>query len=286
MTIAVLDAQPQTPSARALMERALDPYILLGMPHLTPAGLSETWLMKELGHRHWLMLARHLGMDNADFRTADGREVYASICATSLTGAKLRLARANDVLAIRSSLYRISRAQYSSRHHLSIGGRDIADVELISAFVRRNIEGDNRSLVRVEHARSKGDMLATSELAATAAALRRGTAETHLGMAPAVGRHLKSFRFKPSTTEEFNGAGLFYFAEFQAVMTRALEAWFPKQRLEVLRRDVFLKGNIRGEDAVILELSAVKPDDTGIACRLLRSDGTEIAALFALLRDS
>ena len=285
MTIAVLDAQPQTPSARALMERALDPYILLGMPHLSPAGLSETWLMKELGHRHWLMLARHLGMDNADFRTADGREVYASICATSMTGAELQLARANDVLAIRSSLHRISRTQYSSRHHLSIGGNSIADVELISAFVRRDIEGDNRSLVRVEHARSKGEILATSELAATAAALRRGTAQTHLGMTPATGRYLKSFRFKPSMAEEFNGAGLFYFTEFQALMTRALEAWFPEQRLDVVRRDVFLKGNIGAQDAVTIELSVVKPGDTGIACRLLRPDGTEIAILFALLRD-
>lgn len=285
MTIAVLDAQPQTPSARALMERALDPYILLGMPHLSPAGLSETWLMKELGHRHWLMLARHLGMDNADFRTADGREVYASICATSMTGTKLQLARANDVLAIRSSLHRISRTQYSSRHHLSIGGTSIADVELISAFVRRDIEGDNRSLVRVEHARSKGEILATSELAATAAALRRGTAQTHLGMTPATGRYLKSFRFKPSMAEEFNGAGLFYFAEFQALMTRALEAWFPEQRLDVVRRDVFLKGNIGAQDAVTIELSVVKSGDTGIACRLLRPDGTEIAILFALLRD-
>ncbi|MGO8470307.1 hypothetical protein AB9F45_39245, partial [Rhizobium leguminosarum] len=62
------------PSARDLMERALDPHILLCMPHLNGNGLSETWLMKELGHRHWLMLACHLGIDNADFRTADGEE--------------------------------------------------------------------------------------------------------------------------------------------------------------------------------------------------------------------
>ena len=25
------------------MERALDPHLLVGMPHLTPHGLSETW---------------------------------------------------------------------------------------------------------------------------------------------------------------------------------------------------------------------------------------------------
>ena len=65
---------PPEPSPRALMEQALFPHVLLGMPHLAPTGLSETWLMKELGHRHWLMLARHLGMENAS-----DAEVFAEI---------------------------------------------------------------------------------------------------------------------------------------------------------------------------------------------------------------
>ncbi|MGO7726445.1 DNA gyrase, partial [Rhizobium ruizarguesonis] len=49
MSAALLDFPPAGPSARDLIERALDQHMLLGMPHLNGKGLSETWLMKELG---------------------------------------------------------------------------------------------------------------------------------------------------------------------------------------------------------------------------------------------
>jgi len=112
MSVAFLNTSTKTSAKRALMERALDPHILLGMPHLNPFGLSETWLMKELGHRHWLMLAQQMDMEDADFRTSDGREAYAAICATSLMQARLELARANDVLVVRSSMSQVSRTQH------------------------------------------------------------------------------------------------------------------------------------------------------------------------------
>ena len=44
--------------------------ITLGMPHLSANGLSEGWLLKELGHRHWFLLAEAAGMAVPDFRTA------------------------------------------------------------------------------------------------------------------------------------------------------------------------------------------------------------------------
>lgn len=283
--LAILDTWPKTPSSSALMARTLEPHVLLGMPHLNAHGLSETWLMKELGHRHWLMLARHLGMDDADFRTPDGREVYASISATSLCHAHLGLAGANDILTVRSTLLRISRTQYASRHHLDIRGRKIADVEMVSTFVQRRIEGDNLSLVRMEHGRGVRDAFASSALAAAAAAFRRNVTQSHLGMTMEAGAPLGRYAFRPSVAEDFNGAGLFYFAAFQSVMTRALEAWFPHERLTVSRRDVFMTGNIDGDEALEVELRALNPDRSGLACLIVRADGSRIGTMFALLGD-
>ena len=42
-------------------------------------------------------------------------------------------------------------------------------------------------------------------------------------------RPLQTLSFRPSASQEFNGAGLFYFAEFQAVAERALVSFFPPQ---------------------------------------------------------
>ena len=54
---------------------ALSDEIVLGMPHLCLGGLSETWLIKECGHRHWLLLAQATGRAVPNFCDAAGDPV-------------------------------------------------------------------------------------------------------------------------------------------------------------------------------------------------------------------
>ncbi len=280
MNATLLDFHPPDLSARDLIERALEPHILLGMPHLTPYGLSETWLMKELGHRHWLMLARQLGMENADFRTADGKEAYAAICASSLSEAQFETVRANDILTIRSMLTPISRTQVSTHHRLSVRGMAICEAELISTFVCRTREADNHSIARVP---LPGPPLAgfkSNVLAQTAAMLRSGTLDTYFGLDLNDGKALRSFRFRPYPSQEFNGAGLFYFAEFQALASRAFDGWFPDRRPVIRRREVFFSGNIRPGEPLCIELTHCGAEAAGMHCHIKRDDGKIIGHVF------
>lgn len=283
MNATVLDFHPAEPSTHDLMERALEPHILLGMPHLTPFGLSETWLMKELGHRHWLMLARQLGMDNANFRTPDGEEAYAAICATSLSGARFETVRANDILTIHSALSPVSRTQISTRHRLSVRGMTIGDVELISTFVHREREGDNYSIARVAISHLKAATpCEVNALAALASAVRSGKSAVYLGL-PANGlAPRRSYRFEPHQTQEFNGAGLFYFAQFQAVVDRAREKWFssPQNLVTARERCVFFRGNVRAGETLFIDLVGISDDHLRLHCVIRRSDANVIGTIF------
>jgi len=267
------------PSSRDLMDRALEPHLLIGMPHLTPHGLSETWLMKELGHRHWLMLARSLGMNNADFRTSDGAEAYAAICATSLTEARLEDVKANAILTIRSDLSTVSRSQTSTTHELFAANRKIGRVELVSAFVQREIEGRNHSLARAAVRTKQAMPTRHSELAKTAADIRNCRISSYWKLPFTAPEPLRSFRFEPSTSQEFNGAGLFYFAEFQALADRALDAWFP-QRQALTRRDVFFLRNIERGDSLVFDLIAASDNGDILHGQIRRQTGDLIARLF------
>jgi probable biosynthetic protein (TIGR04099 family) len=285
MNLAVRTAcPPPEPSSRDLMERALEPHLLLGMPHLTPHGLSETWLMKELGHRHWLMLARHLGMDNADFRTADGEEAYAAICATSLTEARLDCVGANAVLTIRSELSTVSRTQTSTTHDLFVKGHTIGRVELISAFVHRGAEGRNHSLARTAVETRQAPSYTISQLAKTAADIRNLRIATHWGLPVTATGPVRAFCFDPATSQEFNGAGLFYFAEFQALADRALDAWFP-DRNALKRRDVFFLGNIERGESLVFELVAASSHSGDLHGQIRRPSGDLIAKMFMSFKD-
>lgn len=281
MGIAFLNTAMKAPSKHALLERALDPHILLGMPHLNPHGLSETWLMKELGHRHWLMLAREMGMDDADFRTPDGREAYAAICATSLTQARLGLAHANDVLIIHSSISRVSRTQHASVHHVSIGSELIGVVELLSAFVARTRDGDNRSLTKMGLTPMRPISPPASALAAAAAAFRRDQLEICLGISPAELDIVETTSIKPSIKEEFNGAGLLYFANFQALATRAIET--VRRPSELISREVFFHGNINPGETIELTFRASSGSPRWIA-EFHRTDGSRLGLVSTWVR--
>lgn len=276
----LLDFPPPRPTPRDLMLRALDPHLLIGMPHLNAHGLSETWLMKELGHRHWLMLAEQLGMPDADFRTTDGEEVYAAICATSLEEARFQDVQANDVLTIHSTLAPASRTRTATRHTVTVRGRLIATCELVSTFVRRHVTGDNHSIARVTlPARTIKDF-EPGKLAATAGDLKSGRLATYRNFPLAAGTALRTYRFQPSPSQEFNGAGLFYFAQFQAVMDRAFEIWFSDSR-RISGRECFFFGNIAPGEAIRFNLLGLSADTSSAYGQLCREQGKVIALLFA-----
>jgi probable biosynthetic protein (TIGR04098 family) len=95
---------------------ALSPPILVGMPQLGRGGLSENWLLKECGHCHWMLLARRMGLAVPDFRDAGSDRLHAAFTAVRVEGAGLGAVREHDTIRIRSSLARISRTQFMSRH--------------------------------------------------------------------------------------------------------------------------------------------------------------------------
>lgn len=270
----------------SLRDQALTPYVLLGMPHLTPSGLSETWLMKELGHRHWLLLGQSLGLDDADFRTPAGEELYAAFCASSLRHARLDHPKANDVLTIRSSLDPVTRNQVLSRHQLSVEGSAIGEVELISTFVLREREDDNHSIRRspiTTKASSSPAGVQSCDLASAAARIRKGQMPDYMGLTWNGDTSLQSFSFTPVASQEFNGASLFYCAQFQAIHDRAATDWGLEHLTSsaTTRRDIFFLGNLNRGESVRLDLKAIGANGNVGACLVSGMDGRPLAVIFS-----
>lgn len=283
MNIALSAAALRLPEA-APADR-LDETVLLGMPQLSLAGLSENWLLKELGHRHWMMLARMAGRPLPDFRDVDGAPVYAAFCALSVRDARFGALGENDRLAIGSDIARVSRTQCASRHALSLHGRPMGTVELVSAFVRRGSGGGNHTVARValdgfpapESPNPHG-------LPALAAAMRAGRVSGHFGF-DLSREDGGSIEIDPCPSQDFNGAGFLYFSSFVAFIDRA-EWHFDGRRsprATTLARDVFFHGNADpGERVRVSWLAARREDDTLVHhCRLERvSDGVRLAEAF------
>jgi probable biosynthetic protein (TIGR04098 family) len=79
-------AQIQKPHAAAdarLEWSSFEP-VHTGMPHLCRAGLSENWLLKACGHRHWMALALAHGQAVPDFRDSDDQRLYPAFVSVAV----------------------------------------------------------------------------------------------------------------------------------------------------------------------------------------------------------
>ncbi|MFG1425610.1 Pnap_2097 family protein [Roseixanthobacter glucoisosaccharinicivorans] len=269
--------------------RASDPLaepIRLGMPHLAYGGLSETWLLKELGHRHWLLLARGAGREVPDFRDVDGATVYAAFIAVQVTDATLGAFREHDSLVLRSRLERISRTQFASRHELLRDGVPMGSVEMTSVFVKRKEKGRNRALARVglpgfSAPAAKPSLARTAALAAT---IRAGRFAQHFGFPNSDGESGISLTVRPCPSQDFNGADFLYFASFQAFVDRAeWEALQAPAGLFTVARDMVFHSNVEIGEAVRIAVKAqrVQGDQLLHWCVLTRAaDGARLADIF------
>ncbi|WP_306026872.1 Pnap_2097 family protein [Stappia sp. MMSF_3263] len=225
--------------------------VQLGMPHLAFSGLSEAWLLKELGHRHWRQLARMAASGLPDFYDAAGNIVYAAFRSVQIEDARFDLAKENDTLVIRSNLVRISRTQVQSEHRLTIGGALIGTIRMVSVFVHRNGKSSNRSVVRVE---IQG--LPPISQAHRSALIRPSVEGTIWDMDAVETAGRRPQVFFPCPSQDFNGAGFLYFANVPAFVDRAewnVDQDFARNAVTRWRHVTYL-ANIDPGEAISIEV--------------------------------
>jgi probable biosynthetic protein (TIGR04099 family) len=282
----ILGGGPALPAASDVM--------VLGMPHLCLGGLSETWLLKECGHRHWFLLAHAAGRTVPDFRDAAGDKVYAAFVAVTVRDARLDAVGEHDELAFASELTRVSRTRFMSVHRLAVRGRPVGEVVMTSVFVKRTAPGLNRSIARVEvDGLPPVEWSAEcAEDAAMVAELRRDRWVEHLGFRRTDAAALHRLVIDPCPAQDFNGADFLYFASFQAFADRAEWAFLPRRdRRTTCRRDIVYHGNIEPGERIAVVLRAIRRqeggcDQLGHWCRIEREhDAAPLADVFTLRRD-
>lgn len=280
-----ITAPPRSPDAVPSVREGI---ICLGMPQLALAGLSETWLLKDLGDRHWRLIAEVAGLDDPDFRDVDGAPVYPAFCGTSIEGARFDSVREHDTLVISSDLARVSATQWASRHRLACRGAPVGTVTLSSVFVRRKGPGQNRALARVAP-----ELLARfplrrgfAPITAIASSVRSGTWRSHFGFSQASATRRGRAVFNPCPAQDFNGAGFLYFPSFPAFVDRTEWTLFGHTAVTTTARDVVYHANIDVGETVAVEVYATRAAHGAFAhwCSLTSGDGRRLADVFTCKR--
>jgi probable biosynthetic protein (TIGR04099 family) len=255
--------------------------ILLGMPQLDACGLSENWLQKTCGDRHWQALARLIGRSPADWRDTRGDRVYAAFGYLRLSRARLDTAREGARLAVTTQLQAAGRIQAHSRHRLSMQGQPIAVLDLLSSFVARAAPGSNRTVRRIE------GLLTGGTPSAEAVALQERARALRTSWGAGTGRRGPALVVHPCPRHDFNGAGLLYFASFGAWVDRALWQWgHLTPRLRVTERECSFLGNADPGEAMCVRLVSAEADGPTLRWRLQLSTATNERPLAVTLLEA
>ncbi len=241
------------PGPAALCTRAS---LVLGMPQLAACGLSENWLQKTCGDRQWQALARLVGRPSAQWRDARGERVYAAFTYLRLSEARIEAAREGQRLTVASRLQPAGRAQVHGRHRLSIDGRPIGVLDLVSSFVAREAPCSNRKVRRIH------GLLAEGAPDAQAIALHQRSRALRAALGAEASAGLPALVVRPCPRNDFNGAGLLYFASFGAWVDRALWQWGRlTPGLQVRERECAFLGNADPGEAMRIRLVATETWD-------------------------
>lgn len=274
--------------------------VRIGMPQMDAGGLSDNWLWRTAGDRHWEAISQRLGARSDRIRDDWGQRLYPTFVAVRARyQAPLAAVAENDVLTWSDADVRpVGRACAHGRVTADVAGARYA-LEMLTTFAVREAPGQLRmatpALRLASHWRADG---VPPALVATARAARRGEPVTDPFCGPALrwaGTPLDRLTYAPSPYADYNGAGLLYFASYVTIADTAVRTFMHRRaaacgewalRASAVARDVFFYSNLPLGEALDVELCDARPDSAGatdraasVLChaRLRRADGRLMA---------
>jgi probable biosynthetic protein (TIGR04098 family) len=255
------------PPTKSLTMDSFEPISIvreLGMPELVLGGLSESWLLKQCGDQHWRLLARLCGSSPEALADSLGNRLYPSVLACSLGGGGLHSFAEGAKVTITSRMEVVHLSRAVSLHEIVQNRPDAGvAVTILSQLVRR--VDSNARLVRGDTNSTQlppefGDMAAHALHQERMKASAEALSASH--SAPEV-----SAVFEPCPSADFNGVGLFYFAQYPEVVDRM--EWSCRRALRctpvaTLSRSTFYYGNLDPGDSVRIELRDVSVSAEGL----------------------
>ncbi len=229
------------PRARALPPEA-PRRIRLGMPHLDAGGLSENWLLRDAGDRHWEAIARGLGVSTDEIRSETGERLYPTVVAVRARyDVPLARVRENDLFEAAAEVVPCGRACAHGRVVAAIGGQPGRFVlELLTTFAARGAGGALRTAMLEPRLARRWIPVGDEPMIATIArAARRGERIDDPFAGPVMaggGPPLAALDYEPSPYADYNGAGLLYFASYVTIADSAERRMVRQLGLDRYRR--------------------------------------------------
>jgi len=240
------------------------------LPQMANRGLSENWLLKEMGDMHWQMLGEGLGQKSSDFCDSMGNRLYAAFVRVNYSISPLSSFTENQHLSLSGSIKKFGGTSYFSAIK-GCGGHQRLQANMMTSFSARKAN-DNAQISKGEPREKVSnieDLPACPDFFVEHRLLKKGMtrAISSGGYVFHVSdKVIDTLQHTINPYYEINGVGLLYFAAFPLIADECLGS-FMKNTMGIsgfdaaystTYRDIFYFANCNAEDQVRVELNSIE----------------------------
>ncbi len=286
----------------------------LNIPQLLSGGLSENWLLKELGDIHWSMISESLETKTNEIIDSNGERLYASFVRLQWSSNESLFSfKENDDILIEGEISLYGNKMFFSDDTIVSGSKEIS-ASLMSVFSSRK-SGNNQKLSKGKPLNSdqaklrkhkelpdfaKGFFDAKTYLFSTPEEKNQelDTVSFYQTKFPIESTPIFSKRYIIDPYDDINGVGLLYFASYSKINDKCERFYFQENASKnqdlknwaessyCIARDIHYYGNANANEELVYALEDCKyldQDKIQLSSSLRRTkDGQLIAKIYTV----
>lgn len=234
------------------------------MPQMANSALSESWLLKYLGDKHWFLLSEGFKKKSSEFKDGNGNRLYATFIRINYSTSALNYFKENEIINFNSKIEGFGSNTFISN---IIGKSSDNEIQatLLTTFSIRTNENNN------EISKSNLDLVPNSigQLSKTPIhlidyrLLRKGLLDeisSDFGNFPNTDNVIFSCEYELNPYYDINGVGLLYFAAYPIISDSCYLKYLNDHISysdQTVYRDIFYFANCNPIDKIIFQLNFI-----------------------------
>jgi len=235
------------------------------MPQMANGALSESWLLKYLGDKHWLLLSEGFNKKSSEFKDNSGNRLYATFVRINYSTSSLDNFRENETINFNSNIEGFGSNTFISSIIGQSSDNEIKATLLTTFSIRVN---DNNNEIN----KGNVDLIpnSISQLSKTPIhlndyrLLRKGLLDeisSDFGVFPITENVIFTCEYDVNPYYDINGVGLLYFAAYPIVSDSCFLKYFNDHKsfsYSTIYRDIFYFANCNPADKIIFQLNYIE----------------------------
>lgn len=245
--------------------------IEIGMPQMANSALSESWLLKYIGNKHWFLLSEGFNKKSSEFKDEYGNRIYATFVRINYSTTALNEFQENEIINFNSIIEGFGSNTFISNIVGNGSNKEIKATLLTTFSTRANKNNNEISKSNLDlFPNTIGQLSKTPILLNDYRLLRKGLIDeipSNFGVFPNTDNVIFTCEYDVNPYYDINGVGLLYYAAYPIVSDSCCLKYFKDYKshsYQTIYRDIFYFANCNPTDNIIFQLNFIDQSENKI----------------------